>query len=126
VSGTRDAWTKTVSAAWREEYWRSNQGRHPTHTRAAHWKHGARSARLQADYRKWKRRQEAKETAEILNHLMEARKDVPPIFYAIMRQPYVPRVRVRYQGPGIYRGGPPSIGKMTQPSGSHYGKVLIR
>jgi hypothetical protein len=75
--------------------------------RAAHWKHGARSARLQADYRKWKRRQEAKETAEILNHLMEARKDVPPIFYAIMRQPYVPRVRVRYQGPGIYRGGPP-------------------
>jgi hypothetical protein len=59
--------------------------------RATHWKNGSRSARLQAEFRTWCRKQEAKTVAI----LMDARKDVPLGFYALMGVSPIPKFRVR-------------------------------
>lgn len=78
--------------------------------RKAHWKHGIRSAKLQAEHRQWKRQQEAKETAELMHWLM---KDRDPLMVSLFG---VPQVRVRYRGRGRCKGGPPKEWEDGQPS----------
>ena len=75
--------------------------------RAAHWRNGSRSARYQAEHRAWAKKQEAKETVEILWALIDRQKGVPPLVFKLLGISPVPRVRVRYRGPGMRPGGPP-------------------
>jgi hypothetical protein len=69
--------------------------------RAAHWKHGCRSARLQAEARVKDRREEQ----EILKALTRNDDDLTIYVRSLLGMPAFPRVKVRVHG--IRRGGPP-------------------
>jgi hypothetical protein len=69
--------------------------------RVAHWKHGRRSARLQAEARVKDRREEQ----EILKALTRNYNDVTIYVHCLLGMPAFPRVKVRLHG--IRLDGPP-------------------
>ena len=75
--------------------------------RKAQWKDGSRSERLQAEFRKWSAPQETALQREILEPILEARKNDSPFLYLELGCAPIPQIQVRYHGKATCLGGPP-------------------